>query len=166
MNRCVDCHHISFHLCPCLCVRARASGGQVCLKMGKNSSDRQQDAHGPEKDSWLNPGNGEKKRGRRYFLITAVFRSKKTPIWRSQGTFCWVFPLPITGQRSMFMQNFPYFLEVDSYIGHNNTFSCNRILSLQVFPLLCFFSPQFSEMMIVWIFKQRSLHGIGALLLL
>lgn len=28
--------------------------------MGKNRASRQQDAHGPEKDDWLDPGNGER----------------------------------------------------------------------------------------------------------
>lgn len=32
---------------------------------GKNNAGRQQDAYGPEKDGWLDPGNGEKRKGRR-----------------------------------------------------------------------------------------------------
>lgn len=67
--------------------------------MGKNSSDRQQDAHGPEKDGWLNPGNGEKRRGRRYFLITAVFRSKKNSCLEAPRDVLLFFPLPKMGQK-------------------------------------------------------------------
>lgn len=35
-------------------------------KQDKNISSRQQDAHGAPKDEWLDPGNGEEKRGRGY----------------------------------------------------------------------------------------------------
>lgn len=48
-------------------------GGKNKLEREKNTASRQQDAHGPEKDGWLDAGNGERRRGRRDFWITAVF---------------------------------------------------------------------------------------------
>lgn len=64
-----SCPHTDTIMDPCVdCCHARLLDvGWGELKRDKNSSNRQQDAHGPEKDGWLNPGNGEKSRGRRYF---------------------------------------------------------------------------------------------------
>lgn len=54
-------------------------GLNLGMKTGKNTASRQQDAHGPEKDDWLDPGNGENSRGRRYFRGQLCFnRRKKT----------------------------------------------------------------------------------------
>ena len=44
----------------------RGGGGGV--KTGENTASRQQDAHGPEKDGCSDPGNGERRRGRRDFF--------------------------------------------------------------------------------------------------
>lgn len=37
-------------------------GGGAGSKQGKNIGSRQQDAHGTQKDEWLDPGNGEEKK--------------------------------------------------------------------------------------------------------
>lgn len=47
---------------------AKGGGGVGGIKTGKNTASMQQDAHGPEKDGRLDPGNGEKRRGRGYIL--------------------------------------------------------------------------------------------------
>lgn len=50
--------------------------------MGKNRASRQQDAHGPEKDDWLDPGNGEREGEEGEILHHSCVRieKKKNPV--------------------------------------------------------------------------------------
>lgn len=61
------------------------------IKTGKNTASRQQDAHGPEKDDWLDPGNGEERRGRRYFR-SQLCSDRKIPVLKHRETFCCSLP--------------------------------------------------------------------------
>lgn len=63
------------------------------IKTGKNITSRQQDAHGPENDGWLDSGNGERWKGRRDFESQLLFDWKKNQFW-SRGSFYCSSPTP------------------------------------------------------------------------
>lgn len=57
--------------------------------MGKNRASRQQDAHGPEKDDWLDPGNGEREGEEGEILHHSCVRIEKKKIlfWSTDKRF-------------------------------------------------------------------------------
>lgn len=60
LTRLQNCYRLNPH-------KIGGGGAEKKNQNGKKTASRQQDAHGPEKDDWLDSGNGEKSRGRRGF---------------------------------------------------------------------------------------------------
>lgn len=89
-------------------------------------------------EGWLAESRKWREKERKeIFLITAVFRSKKTknPVCRPRGTLCCFFLGPIKGQECLcWFFSYLWWLNSDCFcFAHNNIFT--HILSFQVFPL-------------------------------